>query len=64
MNVMGDDLSQADLSHLKINEMSKDQRAEIRRRFEEFVGAFAKQGPNQQITAAPKVRKWVPGMKK
>jgi hypothetical protein len=61
---MGDELRQANLSHLKINEMTTEQRAEIRRRFEEFVGAFAKNGPNQQITAAPKVRKWVPGMKK
>jgi hypothetical protein len=61
---MGDELRQANLSHLKINEMTTEQRAEIRRRFEEFVGAFAKNGPNQQITAAPKVKKWVPGMKK
>jgi hypothetical protein len=61
---MGDDLRQANLSHLKINEMTAEQRAEIRRRFEEFVSAFAKSGPKQQITAAPKVRKWVPGMKR
>jgi len=61
---MGDDLRQANLSNLKINDMTKEQRAEIRRRFEEFVGAFRKSGPNQQITAAPKVKKWVPGMKK
>jgi hypothetical protein len=61
---MGEDLRQANLSHLTINQMTKEQRAEIRRRFEEFVAAFAKNGPNQQITAAPKVRKWVPGMKK
>ncbi|HEV2676849.1 MAG TPA: hypothetical protein VGV37_20145 [Aliidongia sp.] len=61
---MGDDLRQADLSNLTINQMTKEQRAEIRRRFEEFISAFAKNGPNQQITAAPKVRKWVPGMKK
>jgi len=54
---MGDELRQADLSHLNINDM-------IRRRFEQFVSAFTKNGPNQQITAAPKVRKWVPGMKK
>ena len=61
---MGDDLRQADLSNLKINQMTKEQRAEMRRRFEEFVGAFVKTGPNQQVTHAPKVRKWVPGMKK
>jgi hypothetical protein len=61
---MGNDLRQADLSHLNVNEMTTEQRAEIRRRFEEFVSAFRKTGPNQQITAAPKVKKWVPGMKK
>ncbi|MDB5362407.1 MAG: hypothetical protein JWO51_3704 [Rhodospirillales bacterium] len=61
---MGDELRQANLSDLKINDMTTEQRAEIRRRFEEFVSAFAKNGPNQQITAAPKVKKWVPGMKK
>lgn len=61
---MGDELRQANLSDLKINDMTPEQRAEIRRRFEEFVSAFAKNGPNQQITAAPKVKKWVPGMKK
>ena len=43
---MGDELRQANLSHLKINEMTSEQRAEIRRRFEEFVGAFRKTGPN------------------
>jgi hypothetical protein len=61
---MGDELRQANLSDLKINDMTTEQRAEIRRRFEEFVSAFAKNGPNQQVTAAPKVKKWVPGMKK
>jgi hypothetical protein len=61
---MGEDLRQANLSHLTINQMTTEQRAELRRRFEEFVSAFAKTGPNPQITAAPKVRKWVPGMKK
>jgi hypothetical protein len=61
---MGDELHQANLSHLKINEMTSEQRAEIRRRFEEFISAFHKEGPNQQVTAAPKVKKWVPGMKR
>ncbi|HLZ66209.1 MAG TPA: hypothetical protein VKQ29_08250 [Aliidongia sp.] len=61
---MGDELRQANLSHLKIADMTTEQRAEMRRRFEEFVSAFTKHGPSQQVTAAPKVRKWVPGMKK
>ena len=61
---MGEDLRQANLSHLTINQMTKEQRAELRRRFEEFVTAFSKAAPNQQVTNAPKVRKWIPGMKK
>jgi len=61
---MAKDLRQADLSHLTVNQMNTEEKAEIRRRFEEFVGAFRKTGPNEQITAAPKVKKWVPGMKK
>ena len=43
--------------------MTAEQRAEIRRRLRGVRSAFAKTGPNQQVTAAPKVRKWVPGMK-
>jgi hypothetical protein len=61
---MGDELRQADLSHLTIKQMTREQRAEMRRRFEEFVTAFTKNGPPHQVTAAPKIRKWVPGMKK
>jgi hypothetical protein len=61
---MAKDLRQADLSHLTVTQMNAEEKAEIRRRFEEFVGAFRKTGPNEQITAAPKVKKWVPGMKK
>jgi hypothetical protein len=61
---MGDELRQADLSNLTIKQMTPEQRAELRRRFEEFVAAFTKNGPPRQVTTAPKVRKWVPGMKK
>ncbi len=60
---MSDDLRQANLSHLTLKDMNAAQRAEIRRRFEEFVGNFVKVAP----TPAPesqRVRKWVPGMKK
>jgi hypothetical protein len=60
---MDDDLRQADLSKLAIKEMSSAQRAELKRRFEDFVEAFTKRPPNERVTKAPKVRKWVPGMK-
>ncbi|MGB8840727.1 MAG: hypothetical protein WCC64_06625 [Aliidongia sp.] len=61
---MSEELRQANLSGLTLQQMSAAQRAEIRRRFEEFVAAFVKPAPNAQVTNAPKVRKWVPGMKK
>jgi hypothetical protein len=61
---MSDDLRQANLSHLTMKQMSPAQRAEIRRRFEEFVGNFIKPGPAPIQENAPRVRKWVPGRKK
>ena len=58
---MGEDLRQADLSHLALKDMTPEQRAEMRRRLDVFVGAMAKR---EVLPAAPKrVRKWVPGMK-
>ena len=61
---MSDDLSQANLSHLTLKEMNAAQRAEMRRRFEEFVGNFIKPTPTPEREEQPRVRKWVPGMKK
>jgi hypothetical protein len=61
---MSDDLRQANLSHLTMKEMNAAQRAEMRRRFEEFVGNFIKPVPTATPENAPRVRKWVPGMKK
>ena len=61
---MSDDLRQANLSHLTMKEMNAAQRAEMRRRFEEFVGNFIKPAPTPTPENAPRVRKWVPGMKK
>jgi len=61
---MNDELRQANLSHLTLNEMTPAQRAEMRRRFEEFVGNFIKPGPAPVQENPPRVRKWVPGMKK
>jgi hypothetical protein len=61
---MSDELRQANLSHLTMKEMNEAQRAEIRRRFEEFVGNFIKPTPIPTQENPPRVRKWVPGMKK
>jgi hypothetical protein len=61
---MSDDLRQANLSHLTLKDMNAAQRAEMRRRFEEFVGNFIKQAPAAEREEPPRVRKWAPGMKK
>jgi hypothetical protein len=58
----GADLRQADLSGLSLKEMTALQRAELKRRFEVFMKAYA------GVPAAPRkplkpTRKWVPGMK-
>jgi hypothetical protein len=57
------ELRQADLSHLTVSQMTPEQRAEMRRRFETFMKGMA----NLAVPAAPErpanVRKWVPGMK-
>ncbi len=61
---MDRDLSQADLSKKTIKQMTADERAELKRRFESFVDNFV---PKSALAAAPapsRVRKWVPGMKK
>ena len=57
-----DNLAQADLSGLSIKEMSVEQRAELKRRFEVFRLAYA--GVRATPPETPKeTRKWVPGMK-
>lgn len=59
------DLEHADLTHLRLQEMTPSQRAELRRRYDLFVRHFGGTG-----AAAPKlperkqrVTKWVPGAK-
>lgn len=61
---MSDDLRQANLSNLTLKDMNAEQRAEMRRRFEEFVSNFVKPGPAPLKENSPRVRKWMPGMKK
>jgi hypothetical protein len=56
-----DDLRQRDFSCLSIDEMSSAERAELLRRYSDFVGHFRVGDPPPE---PPKpTRKWVPGEK-
>ncbi|HEX3499978.1 MAG TPA: hypothetical protein VHT04_11720 [Stellaceae bacterium] len=58
------DLRQADLSHLQLGEMTAAQRAEIRRRYADFIKRLAKPTlPRTAATPAQSSTKWVPGKK-
>jgi hypothetical protein len=60
-----DDLTQADLSHLRVQDMTDAQRAELRRRFEDFVTRVVKRPMPGRAAKTPKrVEKWAPGMKR
>jgi len=59
-------LTQADLSHLRLQDMTPEQRAELRRRYDAFVRHFGDGAPAVAGAAARKksaLRKWVPGAK-
>lgn len=56
-----EDLHQADLSGMAIKDMTPEQKAEMKRRFEEFVRAFKSSQPGASAKKAkPKVQKWTP----
>jgi len=60
------ELRQADLSHLHLQDMTPDQRAELRRRYDDFVRHFGRDGmaPSRYPEPpAPRLRKWTPGSK-
>jgi hypothetical protein len=60
-----EDLRHADLSHLRFDEMSEAQRAEMRRRYDDFVRRVVKpQGAAARPAPAKPVQKWVPGAKR
>jgi hypothetical protein len=61
---MADELRQANLSDLTLKQMTAEQRAEMRRRLEVFVDAFAPKAKTGAAPAKSNVRKWVPGMKR
>ncbi len=59
-------LGQADLSHLHLQDMTPTQRAELRRRYDDFVRHFGRDGMAPSRYPEPKkprVRKWTPGAK-
>jgi hypothetical protein len=59
---MPEDLRNADLSDLSVRDMTAEQRAELRRRFRDFLQNVWKGGarPAAQPAAAKKVRRWTP----
>jgi hypothetical protein len=55
-------LAQQDLTHLRLQEMSPAERAELRRRYAAFIAHFGNVAPVPRPAASPRrVRKWVPG---
>ena len=57
-----EELRQSDLSHLRLQDMTPAQRAELKRRYEQFVRNFQKKPPEAKKKRS-QVRKWVPGAK-
>ncbi len=56
-----EDLQQADLSHLRLNDMTAAQKAEMRRRYVDFVRRLAK--PPASPIRVSKATSWVPAKK-
>jgi len=56
-------LQQADLSHLRLQDMTPSERAELKRRYEQFVGHFRGAGSARRPAAVKpqRIRKWTPG---
>jgi hypothetical protein len=60
------ELRQSDLSHLHLQDMTPVQRAELRRRYADFVDHFGRDGaaPSRYPEPKKRVRKWTPGAKR
>jgi len=58
-------LRQADLSNLRVQDMTPEQRAELRRRYADFVRHFDCAPPSAAPPKAgrKRIRKWMPGAK-
>jgi hypothetical protein len=64
--VTEEQLRQADLSHLRLQDMTPDQRAELRRRYADFMRHFGSGGlpaSKDKSKKKPQIRKWTPGAK-
>jgi hypothetical protein len=58
---MAEDLRNADLSDLSVRDMTPEQRAELRRRFRDFLQNVWTARPKGAAPSAPKkVKRWVP----
>jgi hypothetical protein len=59
--VVDEDLSQADLTHLSLTEMTTEQRREMRRRYDDFVERVGRKPPVKlRLPAAGPQAKWTP----
>jgi hypothetical protein len=58
------DLRDADLSHLRVQDMTADERAEMRRRYVEFVRRMVRPRARPPAAASKqrRVKKWMPGV--
>jgi hypothetical protein len=58
-------LHQADLSHLRLQDMTPSERAELKRRYAQFVRHFRAAGPATRTAVGKpqRIRKWTPGRK-
>lgn len=54
-----DDIRQRDLTGKSVEEMTREERREMKRRFEEFLAAVGK-APPARNAPKPKVRRWNP----
>lgn len=59
MDENDDDIRQRDLSHKSVEEMTREERLELKRRFEEFASAL---GRPPTPARRPKVRRWNPAI--
>jgi len=58
-----EELDQSDLSHLRLQDMTPAQRAELKRRYQRFVRNF-QQKPADAKKTKSQPRKWVPSAKR
>lgn len=57
---MDEDIRQRDLSGKRVDEMTPEERREMKRRFEEFFAQVDRRKEPQAATARKRVRRWDP----